>query len=76
MINRFSLGILLMALIHVQSVLANQPDDFSAFRHKLPSNLENDAAQNKSLRLIVRYYNAAVDAEIQSLEKIPQQDKA
>jgi hypothetical protein len=63
-----------MALVNVQSVYAEQVDDFSAYRQKMPSNLEIDVDQEKSIRLIVRYYDAAIETEIENLESRPQQD--
>jgi hypothetical protein len=74
MVTKFCFWALLIALVNVQSVLAAQSDDFAAFHHKMPSELENEVGQDKSIRLIVRYYDATVNAEIQSLESKPQQD--
>ena len=41
----------------------------------MPSDLVNEVAQVKSIRLIVRYHDAVVDEEIQGLESKPQQDR-
>lgn len=68
-------GVLLLALANIQAVLAAQSNDFSVYRHKMSPDLINDVAQNKSIRLIVRYYDLAIDTEIQALESHPQQDK-
>ncbi len=59
----------------VPAVFAAQVADFSAYRDKMPADLVSEVVQDKSVRLIVRYSDAAVDAEIEGLERKPQQDR-
>lgn len=74
--RKFCLRALLIALVNVQSVWAAQVTDFSSYSHKMPADLVAEVDQEKSVRLIVRYYDAAVDAEIKSLESSPRKDKS
>jgi hypothetical protein len=75
MSRKFCSWVLFMALVISQSVMAAQPIDFSAYRHKMPADLAKEVTLDKSIRLIVRYYDAAIDTEIQNLERSSQQDK-
>jgi hypothetical protein len=74
MIRKFCSYFLLLALATAQSLMFAEANEFSAYHHKMPSNLESEVAKEKSVRLIVRYYDVAVDTEIQRLESRPQQD--
>lgn len=64
----------LIGLLTIQSAVSAQPNDFSAYRDKMPSDLENEVTQDQSIRLIVRYYDVTIDSEIQSLEGRAEQD--
>lgn len=75
MIRTLYCCVLLLVLVNSQSVLAAQPDDFKAYQYKMPADLLKDVDQEKSIRLIVRYADAAIDAEIENLERSPQKDK-
>ena len=59
----------------IPTVFTAQAADFSAYRDKMPADLASELVQDKSIRLIVRYSDAAVDAEIEGLERKPKQDR-
>ena len=74
MIRKFCFYVLLLTLTNVQWLMAAPADVFSTYRHKMPADLEREATQNQSIRLIVRYSDTTIDTEIQNLESRPQQD--
>ncbi|MCQ8130272.1 S8 family peptidase [Methylomonas rivi] len=74
MLGKRLLSVLVLSFVAWQATWAAQVAEFTAYRHKMPADLETRVSRNPSLRLIVRYYDAAVDREIQDLESEPRQD--
>lgn len=67
--------LLFAGLVSADSVMAAQPNRFSVYHDKFPQGLENEIAKEPTTRLIVRYTDPAVDAEIQALDDRRQQNK-
>ncbi|MCX7102820.1 MAG: S8 family serine peptidase [Methylobacter sp.] len=72
---KFFLCVSLTIFVYVQCIEAVHADEFTPYAHKMPSDLPNDVDLEKSTRVIVRYYDAAIETEINSLESSPQNDK-
>jgi hypothetical protein len=73
-IRCFRWCVLLLALVNVQAAWSVPSNGFSAYRHKMPPDLVADASQDRPVRLIVRYYDASIEADIQNAERSTPQD--
>lgn len=67
--------VFLVSFTNLQTVIAAPASDFSPYQHKIKAELIDDVVQNKVTKLIVRYSDASIDSEIDSVERGPKQDR-
>ncbi|MFA5983140.1 MAG: S8 family serine peptidase [Methylococcaceae bacterium] len=72
---KLSGSILSVILFFSPNLYAGLTDEFLPYAHKMPANLIDEVAKNKALKLIVRYEDANIDAEIQQYALSLKKDK-